>query len=344
MLDNPTLWSIIPVAFTKASKKPNGRAIHIFLERSKATPLKIFLQLSSSLSSRKTLRHPAFQALVREAPRWRLLQLAGISENREACETLSNFQVVPMPSLYHLIIVTSRTPIDLQSNLPWTRLTMLRLHGFHNVPALVQLCPKLTQLSLILDSELGKALPLYPAVIRHNNVKFLSLWLVSDPNMPKIPEKVLDVLDFPSLDTVLVRCYERPPISRCIAALVIVDKFIQRSSCTLMEFGIHDVYIFYNFDICVVYLTILYHNPSITCLIILDPSRSSRVQDAVGLLRQPGSIANPLTNLQTLEFWTWRKDCDELQMELIGFIPLVLFNKSQDPDSWGLIAGNQKMF
>ncbi|KAF9065793.1 hypothetical protein BDP27DRAFT_1424537 [Rhodocollybia butyracea] len=124
MLDNPTLWTIISVAFIQPSTNlPNGRAIRIFLERSKAAPLTILLQLrlSSSSPSRKTIRHPAFQALVREAPRWKLLHLVGdfrilridhpmcmveslpnlealVLYNREASESLSNFRVVPMPS------------------------------------------------------------------------------------------------------------------------------------------------------------------------------------------------------------------------------------------------------
>ncbi|KAF9048158.1 hypothetical protein BDP27DRAFT_1434329 [Rhodocollybia butyracea] len=350
MLDNPTLWSIIHVAFTETSKKPNGRAIHIFLERSKSAPLTIFLQLPSSLSSKMTIQHPAFQALIHEAPRWRLLCLIGdfsilrndhpirmveslpelevlSLQNKEAPDTLSNFQVVPMPKLHHAVVVTSRSAIDLQSNFPWTQLTMLRLRGFHNVPALVQLCPKLTQLDLILDSELGKALPIYPAVIRHNHVKFLSLWLTNDPDMPKVLEKVLDVLDFPSLDTLVVKCLEMVSLG-CSAALSIVNKFIQRSSFTLLVFALHDICIFHDFHSFIVILTILHHIPSITRLVIFDPSRSSKAQDVVDLLRHPTSMGL-LPNLQTVEFWTYRKDCDDLQMDLIKFMPLVLFEKVQ---------------
>ncbi|KAF9065703.1 hypothetical protein BDP27DRAFT_1079448 [Rhodocollybia butyracea] len=354
MLDNSTLWSIISVAFTKTGKKPNGRAIHIFLERSKAAPLTVLLQVPSSLSSvsRKTIRNRAFQALLHEAPRWRILHLTGdfqilridrpmrmveslpklevlTLENREACETLSKFQVVPMPSLYHAIIDTPRAPINPQS-IPWNQITILRLRGCHNVLSLIQLCPKLTQLSFTLDSELGRALSQYPVLaFRHNHVKSLSLWLVQDPDMPRVLKKALDVLDFPSLDTLIVQCYERPPVPRCVTALLIVDKFIQRSSFTLTEFGIHDIYIFHNLSLLFFFLAILDHNPSITRLVIFDPSRSSKAQDVVDLLRPKLPRAKLLPKLQAVEFWTWKKDCDELQMELIGFPPLVLVNESQ---------------
>ncbi|KAF9065732.1 hypothetical protein BDP27DRAFT_1404725 [Rhodocollybia butyracea] len=341
MLDNPTLWSIIHVAFTEASdSKPNGRAIHIFLERSKSAPLMIFLQLPSPLSSKMTIQHPAFQALIHEAPRWRLLRLIGdfgilrndhptrmveslpklkvlFLQNREAPDTLLNFQVVPMPKLSRAIVVTSRSAIDLQSNLPWTQLTMLRLQGPHNIPALVQLCPKLTQLELILDSELGKALPINPAVIRHNHVKILSLWLTNDPDMPKVLEKALDVLDFPSLDTLVVKCLGRVSLGYG-PALEIVDKFIQRSSFTLSEFALHDFYIFHDFHTSyLAFLTILNHSPSITRLIIFDPSRSSKAQDLIDFFLRSGMMGNPLPNLQTVDFWTYKKDCNDLQMDLI---------------------------
>ncbi|KAF9065790.1 hypothetical protein BDP27DRAFT_1450069 [Rhodocollybia butyracea] len=256
--------------------------------------------------------------IVESLPKLEALTLC----NRVVRESLSNFQFVPMPSLHRVIIVTLRSPIDLQSNLPWTQLTRLRLHGFHNVPALVQLCPKLTVLSLILDSELGEALPRYPVVIRHSHLKVLSLWLTTDSDMLQVLENVLDVLDLPSLDTLLVRCYERPPVSPCIAALVIVDEFIQSSSCTLTKFSIYDVDVL-DFSIFMAFLKILHHNPSITRLIILDPSRRSKAQDVVDLLRQPSLSTNPLPILQALDFWTWKEGCDKLQVETIGFRPLV---------------------
>ncbi|KAF9067747.1 hypothetical protein BDP27DRAFT_873912 [Rhodocollybia butyracea] len=163
MLDNPTLWSFLPVAFTKTGDKPNGRAIHIFLKRSQTAPLTIYLRLPCSLPPRKAIRHRAFQALVNEAPRSKTLYLIGdfgilrndhpmhiveslpklevlSLENLETCETVSNFQVVPMPNLRFVCIATFQAPIDLhKSNLPWTQLTSLRLQGLHNVPSLVKL-------------------------------------------------------------------------------------------------------------------------------------------------------------------------------------------------------------
>ncbi|KAF9016467.1 hypothetical protein BDP27DRAFT_1440688 [Rhodocollybia butyracea] len=178
MLDNPTLWSFLSVAFGAAPQKPNGRAIHIFLERSQTTPLIVHMRLPSTLPSRKIIRHPAFQALIRDAPRWKMLRLIGDPrilrknhsmrvveslpklevlslENMESPETVSDFQIIPMPNLCRLIVITPRARIALQSNFPWTQLTSMRLHRLHNVPSLVQLCPNLIELGLILSSELG---------------------------------------------------------------------------------------------------------------------------------------------------------------------------------------------
>ncbi|KAF9065725.1 hypothetical protein BDP27DRAFT_1424588 [Rhodocollybia butyracea] len=252
--------------------------------------------------------------MVESLPELKVLSL----QNQVAPDTLSNFQVVPMPKLCYAIIVTSRSAIDLQSNLPWTQLTLLHLRGCHNVPAVVQLCRNLTHLELIPDSELGKALPIHPAVIRHNHLKVLSLWLANDPDMPKALEKVLDVLDFPSLDTLVVKCLQGVSVG-CGAALEIVNKFIQQSSFTLSEFGIHDFYIFHDFHSHVLFLAILNRNPSITRLTIFDPSRSSKAQDVVELLRcpDPGTMGNPLPNLQTVVFWTFKKDSKDLQREII---------------------------
>ncbi|KAF9064757.1 hypothetical protein BDP27DRAFT_1425519 [Rhodocollybia butyracea] len=219
MLDNPTLWSILSVAFGAAPQKPNGRVIHIFLERSQTTPLIVHMRLPSTLPSRKIIRHPAFQALIRDAPRWKMLRLIGDPrilrkdhpmraveslpklevlslENMES-ETVTDFQVIPMPNLCRLIVITPRERIAVQSNFPWTQLTSMRLHGLHNVPSLVQLCPNLIELGLILSSELGEALPNHPVVIRHKRMRLLSLWFVKDPNMPKVKKKLLDMLEFP---------------------------------------------------------------------------------------------------------------------------------------------------
>ncbi|KAF9064763.1 hypothetical protein BDP27DRAFT_1425525 [Rhodocollybia butyracea] len=357
MLDNPTLWSIISVTFTKTSKMSKGCTI--FLERSKTAPLIIYLRLPSSLPSGKTIRHPAFQALVNEAPRWKTLYLRGdfgilrinhpmcivaslpkletlFLVNSESTETVSNFQLVPMPNLHKVFIPALRAPIDLQSNFPWTQLTSLRLQGLHDVPSLVKLCPNLIDLALILDCRLGEAFPQPPMAIRHKRVQSLSLWLekdpsscyVEEPNMLKVMKKVLDMLEFPSLVSLIVRCYQMPPlISHCIAGLAIVDRFIQRSSCTLRKFSIHNIYVFDCLDI---FTTILHHNPSIRHLIMhFDSSRSRVAQDIVDLLRPTRSSASPLSahalqapptllpKLQQVNVFTWKKNCNELQMEEI---------------------------
>ncbi|KAF9059574.1 hypothetical protein BDP27DRAFT_1341168 [Rhodocollybia butyracea] len=198
--------------------------------------------------------------MVESLPKLERLSL----ENLITCETVSNFQVVPMPHLHHLIIVTLRAPINLQSsNLPRTQLISLRLQGLHNVSSLVKLCPSLSKLVLVLDSELGETLPQPPVVVRHKHVKVLSLWFKKDSSSQFVEEikamkKVLDILEFPSLVTFSVRCSKRPLISHCKAGLAIVDKFIQRSSCTLTRFDSHNICIFDCLDI---FTTILYYPP-----------------------------------------------------------------------------------
>ncbi|KAF9059583.1 hypothetical protein BDP27DRAFT_1431174 [Rhodocollybia butyracea] len=192
MLNDPTLWSTISVAFTKAGKKPNGRAIHIFLERSKNNSI-------DNLSTIATFAWGPFQkdhpppslsgSCQCSPPMENALPHRGFRENLQTRETVSNFQVVPMPNLHLVSIATFQTPIDLhESDLPWTQLTSLRLQGLHNVPSLVQLRPNLLELVLAFDSELGDALPRSPVVVRHQRVQLLSLRFKKDPSSQYVEE------------------------------------------------------------------------------------------------------------------------------------------------------------